>query len=504
MDQNGPGRHYIGPGGPWFLTENALINNYVNNIHDTFADDEGHSKTDIWGVTARIDHDFSGFTFTSLTSYRDVDADIDNLILGGNELVNLRLSSGAAPAILGGTNPYVDQSETFTQEFRITSSGDGDWEWVAGVYYLQEEAYRNERGPIGVFAADGMGGSIPVVPIGPGGNEMDNTTDSYAVFGQVTYHATDRLRITVGGRQTWEEKDAHVIGTPNPLAPGRDFNLRLDEDWSKFTPKATIDYQITDDAFVYFSYSEGFKSGGFPGGGNNELIASTGFDPEEAILYELGTKTEWFDNRLRLNLAVFYTDYTDLQILQLLVPNDAPAGNPGSLITQNAADAEIKGAELEFSWVPGENWLVQGSYTYLDSEFSGFFIPSGFRSPGGTPPADRTGNPLRNAPENAYNVLVRYDYTTRGGWGLRLQADYRHKDEVFQDPDVLEFAKVDEYDVVDLRATLMTPDGHWAVTAWAKNAFDEDYFLHNFPLQGSGVATPALPRTWGITVNWQN
>ena len=504
MDQNGPGRHFIGPGGPWFLTENALIPNYRSNIHDNLQDDPGHSITDIYGLTARVDYDAEPFTFTSLTSFRDVDADIDNLNFGGVELTNLRLSSGAAGAILAGSNPYTDESETFTQEFRFTSNSDGPLEWVAGLYYLQEKTTRNERGPIGVFVPDGMGGSIPVVPIVEGGNDTDNTTDSYAVFGQATYNFTDKLRLTVGARQTWEEKDVRSIGTPTPLSPGRNFDLSLSEDWQAFTPKLSVDYQINEDAMVYFSYSEGFKSGGFPGGGNNSLIASTGFDPEEAISYEIGTKTQWLDNRLRLNVAAFYTDYTDLQILQLLVPVGAPLTNPGSLITQNAADAEIQGVEVEFTIVPAENWLIQGSYTYLDTEFAGFFIPSGFMSPGGSAPADRTGNSLRNAPENAYNILVRYDHTFAGGTGLRFQVDHRHKDDVFQDPDVLEFAKVPEYDVTDLRVSLFSADNHWTVTAWMKNAFDEDYFLHNFPVQGSGFATPALPRTWGLTVGWQN
>ena len=503
MDQNGPPRHFVGPTGPWFATEAALLPGYRGNIHDVLQDDPGSSETDIWGVTARLDYDFDAFTFTSLTSFRDVDAEIDNLNFGGAEIADLRLSSGAAPVILGGSNPYVDQSETFTHEFRVTSAGDSAIQWVAGVYYLEEDAYRNERAPIGVFAATPIG-TLNVVPIIDGGNEMSNTTESYAVFGQLTWSITDALNLTIGARQTWEEKDATVTSTPNALSAVPQFTLDLEDDWSSLTPKLSVDYQINEDAMVYFSYSEGFKSGGFPGGGANELIASTGFDQEEAKLYEIGTKTEWLDSRLRLNVAAFYTDYTDLQILQLLVPDDADPNSPGSLITQNAADAEIQGLEVEFSILPGENWLIQGSYTYLDTEFSDFFIPSGFRSPGGAPPADRTGNELRNAPENAYNILVRYEMPFDNGMNLRLQADYRHKDEVFQDPDVLEFAAVPEYDVLDLRASLNFGGGHWTVTGWVKNATDEEYFLHNFPLQGSGVATPALPRTWGVTVNWQN
>ena len=202
---------------------------------------------------------------------------------------------------------------------------------------------------------------------------------------------------------------------------------------------------------------------------------------------------------------MFYTDYTDLQILQLLVEEDAPFGTGGQLITQNAADAEIEGVELEFTIIPFDNLTIQGSYTHLDTEFANFFTPAGFRPPdlGAGTTTDRAGNPLRNAPDNAYNVLVRYDMEVAGG-SLSLQADFRHKDIAYQDPDVFEWAAVPEYDVVDLRATYLWPSGNIETTLWVRNAADEEYFLHNWPLQGSGQATPAPPRTYGLTVTWTN
>ena len=507
MDRAGPTYLAIGPGGIPFLADSSVVPGYGRDIHENLVQDPGRSENDIWGITGRVDWDVNDtMTFTSLSSFRKVEATQQWYLGGPTELNALRLSQSAVPLFLNGTNDYTDDSDTFTHEFRLTGTSDRMY-WVAGMYYLQEDTDRNETAPIGLDFSDGMGGIGLSVPVIDGGDLQENETTSYAVFGQVTFDLTENVAITLGGRQTWEEKDICRLGTPTATTPNRIFDFCTGEDWDSFTGKFGVEWQATEDAFFYLSISEGFKSGGYQGLAANELIAITPFDPEEAILYEIGAKTEWFDNRLRLNTAVFFTDYTDLQILQLLVENDAPVGQTGQLITQNAADAEIQGVEIEFTIAPTDYLTIQGSYTHLDTEFSDFFVPSGFRPPdlgaGGAAP-DRTGNDLRNAPDNAYNLLVRLDFPLDSGGAVALQADWRHKDKVYQDPDLLEFAAVPEYDVLDLRATYYFSNGNLEATAWARNALDEEYFLHNFPLQGSGLATPAPPRTYGLTVTWRN
>ena len=369
---------------------------------------------------------------------------------------------------------------------------------------MTEDTDRFETSSVGLLFANGFSipGSFPGVEAG---DDQGNETTSYSIFGQFTYNITDSLAVTLGGRQSYDEKDITRVGTPSPLSANRNFNFKTDEDWDAFTGKFGLEWQATDDAFLYLTVSEGYKAGGFQGLAATELIAITPFDPEEATLYEIGAKTEWFDNRLRLNLAVFETDYSDLQILQLLVEEAAPFGTGGQLITQNAADADIKGYELEFVIAPTDNLMISGSYTHLDTEFSNFFTPSGFRPPdgGAGTSADRTGNDLRNAPDSAYNILARYRMDLANGGTLTWQADWRHKDIVYQDPDVFEWAAVPEYDVLDLRVSYLWPNGNLETTLWSRNANDEEYFLHNWPLQGSGQATPAPPRTYGLTVTWQ-
>ena len=505
MDRAGPSYRSIGPGGIPFLADAALLPGYEDRHHENLLEDPGLSKNDIYGITARLDYDIGDtMTFTSLSSYRDVEAE-QQWFLSTKNLTALRLSTNTVPLYLVGSNDYTDDSETFTHEFRLTGSW-GRLNLVSGLYYLNEKTDRNETGPIGIDFSNGMGGVGLSIPVIVGGDDQGNETDSYSVFAQLTFDLTERLAVSVGGRQTWEEKNITRVGTPTALAPARIFDFETGEDWSAFTGRVGIEWQATDDLFLYATIAEGFKSGGYQGAADNELIASTPFNPEEAVLYELGAKSEWLDNRVRLNVAVFTTDYSDLQILQLLVPEDAVPGTAGTLITQNAADADIKGVEVEFTFVPVANLTIQGAYTHLNTEFSNFFIPSGFRPPdlGGATPVDRTGNELRNAPKHAFNVLARYDWNLANGGALSVQGDWRYKDKAFQDPDVLDFAAVPSYDVVDFRASYLWPGANFETTLWMRNAFDEDYFLHNWPLQGSGQATPAPPRTYGLTVTWRN
>lgn len=502
-DLNGQPEHFIGPAGIMYAASAALIPNYDDDIYASLYDNPGYHKNDTSAVALRFDYAINDdILFTSLTSHREVDAENSDWIGGESDGLNLLLLSTPIPFLVVGTNDYIDDSKAFTQEFRLTSTGDGPLQWVAGLYYLQEKTHRNESVVAGIIASDGAGGFVTVNPTLPSSDDQNNTTDSYAVFGQATWAFSDSLSLTLGARYTSEEKDIVRIGTAGSFSVTEDFFVDTDESWDELTGKASLEWQATDDAFFYLSYSRGFKSGGFQGLSPNGAAAGTPFDPEFADLYELGAKTEWFERRLRLNAAVFYTDYQDLQILQLLVPDGETLG---SLYTQNASDAEITGLELEFTALPVQGLTIQGSYTFLDTEYQNFAAPPGFTAPGGVNIGSRDGNELRNAPENAYNLMVRYDWELASGGGLSLQGEFRHKDKVYQDPDVLEIAAVPAYDVFDARLAYTVPNGNFEFALWGKNLADEEYLLHNFPgVTGEGAGTPAPPRTYGVTVSWRN
>lgn len=514
IDKLGQPNHYFAPeSGPvsaFYTAEAALIPNYDDKPLAAIYDDPGFFKSDSYSFTARVDWDLSdSILLTSITGLRTVDAENSDIIAGttSKNSVNQAFATvlPVGTVMLYGANFFTDDSDTFTQEIRLTSTDQGPLQWVAGVYYMKEETHRIESIGVGVDVLAAPGVIFGAVPFLPGSDDQNNETTSSAVFGQVTYDITDKLSVTAGARYTSEEKDMVRVGKADPLAIIGNFDFTTGDDWSETTGKLALEYQQSDDIFWYATYSEGFKSGGYQGMAATELAASTAFNPEFATLIEGGVKTEWMDKRVRFNASVFSTDYQDLQILQALIPANLPADvQTGVLITQNAADAIVEGVEIEFTAFPIPNLTIQGSATWLNTEFDNFSVPAGYRTPNGLVDSSRVGNELRNAPDMAYNLLVRYDWELASGAGLAAQLDWRHKDLVWQDPDNIEYSAVPEYDVGDFRLIYTTASGNTQVTGWVTNVTDEDYFIHNYPGTNLGNATPGAPRMVGLTVSWRN
>ena len=481
------------------------IPNFDESFRYVAQTDAGSFDNEVYGLIGHVNWDISDtLSFTSVSSYRDVDAEhIPGNIVASPADVEFAVREAAVEGFgITGSNYYTDESQTFTQEARLSYIADRI-NAVGGLYYLKEDAHRIECMSLSLAFATGF---LTNPSNESGCANARNTTTSYAGFGQVTYDLTDKFSVVLGGRYTFDEKHNRQTGNASAAlaGPSEDFDTDVTEDWDAFTGKIGVEYTFTDDVFTYAVISEGYKSGGFgPGLTTNAAQASTPFDPEYATMVEVGAKTEWFDNRVRLNVAYSDTDYEDLQILQLLVPAGAPEGSPGNLLTQNAATARIKALETEFTIAFTPNLLLSGNYAYLDTEFTEFFVPDGFRPPvDGQFDTSRVGNELRNAPENAYSLALTYTHDLPGGAMLAFRADHRHKDRVWQDPDNLDFAAVPEYDLTDLSVTWTSPSGQLNVTGFGTNVFDEDYIIHNYPVSGNGFGLSGTPQMFGIRVNY--
>lgn len=397
----------------------------------------------------------------------------------------------------------VQDIDTFTQEFRWTSNLSGNFNYVAGIYYLDEETDRTEQ--------------FRLLLPGPGdiGNEVSrqfNETTSYAGYFQGDYDFSDALTLTVGLRYTYDDKETRSISV-NCGQPGAEnypqyctgvggslaiiaqtFDVTADDSWSDVSPKVTLTYRPQDNMMVYGTVAYGFKSGGFGGAPGTPEQAQVPVDPEDAINYELGLKGDFLDQSLRVNAAAFYIDYQDLQIVRF-GPTEA---NPdfGSFITDNIGEADIYGIETEFTWYPSDNFRLSGNYAYLSTEVNDLIIAGA----GGA--VDVSGSDLRQAPENKYSLTASYDIPLSGGALVNLRADYAHTDEQINDY-LNQDTIIEEFDLFDARVAWVSASQNWTVAAWGKNLTDEEYISHSYVIGPGVIGVWGHPRTYGLSVSYE-
>ncbi len=508
LDENAPNFKSVGS---TVLAQAAagLVENDQKRIRRNLNRQPARTKVETTGFSARADYDFDWGTLTSISAYREA----DNITQGccnysSLEDVAFLASSPTAPA--GGQTAFSssvgnfqdETSDQISQELRLSSAGTGPLEWVAGLYYLREEVDRTESFDFGLARFDGDGGFVVVLPPSVGSGASVARTESVAVFGQASWNVNEKLRLTAGARWTEDKRRISTVAQAGGLLYQEDFEVSRKDSWDEVTPRFAIDYQFSEQLFLYALASRGFKSGGYQGV-VPRLETTVPFGPEFAWLYEVGFKSDFLDRRARVNVAAFLTDYTDLQVRQSLIPDDSETDTVINIV-QNAADSEIRGVELEFVFLPLPGLTLSGTYAYLDATFSEFFAPTGFRTATGVDINQRKGNRLRNAPKHSLGLMAQYESTLRSGMRLINQLDWRYTSRNFQDPDNSVVSSIPAHSLLDARVTLLSADERWEFSLWAENLLDEDYFIHGFPSAGGGTMTPGAPRMVGVTLRWRS
>jgi iron complex outermembrane receptor protein len=395
------------------------------------------------------------------------------------------------------TRSRLNESEQWSQEFNLISTGDDALEWILGAFYFDEEV--NED--FSIFTPGGV--LDPAIPLPggqlPGGNGInqnpiaEHKAESYAFFGQATYSISDNLRLTAGLRYSVDEKEqsrtgAGIVdnvtgyrllagGAIGPEAPES-----VSDDWSSTTGKLSIDYDLNENSMLFASFSTGYKSGGIPFNGVMEP-----YEPETVDAFEIGSKNELFDNRVRINLAAFWYDYQDLQVFRLT--GDGPRAD-------NAAQSTVWGVEAEFLAMLTENLQIDGSAGYLNAEYDEYFVD--------IPPSDFSGNTLNHAPEFMFNVGLQYRGELAGG-EITSRIDYVRKGETYFDRENGPFDTQEEFGLVN--ANIRFEQNNWYVGLYGKNLADEEYVtgqLINPPFScGCRTVGVGEPRTYGVTVGYR-
>ncbi|MDE1150058.1 MAG: TonB-dependent receptor [Azospirillaceae bacterium] len=441
--------------------------------------DDGNPRTSELGFPQSFTRHMAGFanttdidvgqgTVTAITAYR-LSRAVERYSSTGTNYAFLTTGSQQM-------NDDADNVKDFSEEVRYTSP---EWDlghFVAGVYYLNEDATRQ----LGVRNYAARTGALTA-------NTLANQsvgTNSISGFLDGTVNLPADVKLTLGGRYTLDEKQGDLIRT-NYLTPALGFSTGdLNSAWAQFTPRAVLSWQPTPDYMLYASMAKGFTSGGYNTEATTLAAIATPFNPEKVTNYEVGAKTSWWDQRLTANLALFHLDYRDKQEY---VQNTVTG--IGTIL--NAAKATSQGAELELGFHPLQGLDLTAAYSYLDTAYDDFFIAR---------VVNNTGHPLGSSPKHKLALTANYETAvgTLGYVGGNLS--YSWMDDYYTGATKSPQLFVPVYYLVNASLTFQTPDRHYRLTLWGKNLLDRDYLQTP---STAGVLSEYLgaPRTYGATLS---
>lgn len=488
---------------------------------------DGHAITAEWflgerGVLGEV-------TLKSITAYReietyvfgdleDIDSSLDANGIGAyNDNLHLALlqiygqfgGAGAdgvwnAVDTLGAGHSLQDTSsayEQFSQEFQLTGAT-AQLDYTLGLFWFEDESNYDRKA---AFA-------LPLA--GRQAEKYTLNTDALALYGQGTYRFAqleDRLALTIGMRYTEEKKAvAYNFGrvvSPFGVTPAR--STDLDNNFYNFSYNATVAYDVADNINAFLRYATGYRSGGF----NGEIFAN-GFDEETIEQVEVGVKSDWLDNRLRVNAGVYAYKYDDLQTSVI----DTTSGTAASAII-NAGVAERWGSELEISVAPVEAMVVSLAYSYIHGDFAEY------------PSTCFNGECIKgykeskrgNSPSNKVNLSLDYTFasTAIGDFNLFVDANWQDTwEQVSLAPAIISdgmggqgvysfpVRSMDERTVVNARISLSNipvEKGELMVSLWGNNLTDDDYPAYGINFQGLGLETEqyGAPRTYGLELRYR-
>ena len=479
----------------------------TDDPYTSLSDFPSFSHGDISLATLRLQRTTSRFDLLSITASRDVE------YRGSSDF-------DGSPFDLFARS-YVQTQDQLSQELQLTGTAGERLDWVVGALYFEENPVDDgrtfstsevfpllEAAPGAIYAPPGFSSTLcnpgpppPGLPcFGGAGNlanlaffqgdgvidVVDIETTSWAIFGEGNWALGDRTSLSAGLRYTFEEKDFRFFTDPRN-SPAR--TLRDKDDYAAWSPRLSLSHQVRDDLMVYLSASKGFKSGGFNAGRSQARTSIAPYEQEELWAYEAGLKATLFDRRLRLSGALFAYNYDNVQFASFLVID-----NELFLAVQNAANAQIRGVELETEWLPAKGLRITSGLGWIDTEYTELFSEGA--------PQDGV---IPKTPEWTFDLSVQraWEKERLGRWVARADLSYRSAffHDVANSPQV----RQEGYELLNLRLGWSPSSELWELSFFATNVGDTVYLEHGFnsPPAGSATAITGRPREWGISLEWR-
>lgn len=456
----------------------------------------GDNKTDAWGVALNVAAQLSPtVTVTSITS-RD----------GGKQ--DLQQAADGSPLDILDIN-WKSDFDQFSQELRLNYDTD-TIHAVFGGFYGTDEITTDNLFNIGSALGPGVNGGFF--------QHYEQKRKSWAVFAQSDFVLTPKLTATAGVRYTKDDAEyrdgfaylfaGDVGGSITPIAstvpcatppgtctynPAARYNIDGESD--AITGRLALAYTFDNGVLAYASYSRGYRSGAFNGGGYTSSVGITYIQPEQVNAYEAGLKGRFIDDRLTLSSAIFYYDYSNQQV------QDTRAGPVSFLV--NAPKSEVFGGEVEFGYRATPDFRLNGSFGYLDATYKELTLQG----------VDLSGNDLPFAPKVTAQLGFDWTIARPAGGALIFSPTVSYFSRQYFSPfneknapgtgQMNSELKQDAY--AKLNASLSWVRDDLTVRAFVNNAFEEKTYSYGLDLRGAGFPfnflVPAMPRTYGLTIS---
>jgi iron complex outermembrane receptor protein len=465
FDPDGPGP---APAGALYMQMIALGEDCTANFQHTVVNQrEGpvpqrfDTEYQIAGLT--MVWNWQDFELTSLTGFSDYEF-LDDF------------DADWTPITLAGAETTEEYSQ-WSQEFRISGGIGGDFEYLAGIYFLETEQDTDFRRD---FVA------LPP-PLTPSGNLIvtSQEAETQAVFGQLTWQFVEGLQLVLGGRYTHEKKDVIQSQTPTllftnepvalipPAGPGAGSHfLKGSRSESDFSPSGALQWYPNSQTMLYGKVAKGFKGGGYDFQNDGpQLLAEQKFefDREDVLSYELGAKLSLFDGAAELNIAAFLSEFEDLQVSTL--------GENITFKVGNAAEATTKGVELDFRWALGEGLIFSGAVAHLDASYDSFpdapCSAATILNQTCAGSADLTGEVLPFSPELTAVFRAEYERPINSSLSFFAMVSVSYLDEFALVLDLDRDLYQESFSKIDARIALGAPHGGWQIAVLGRNLTDE-------------------------------
>ena len=439
----------------------------------------GH-RIDVDGAYLRGEHRVSGLgSFTLVGGYRRAKSILPSDYTGENAF------------LFASTRD--DVREQYSLEGRFSSDFSDRFKITVGGMYWGQTLDASATSFLGFLRFLGDDTALS----DPNQSTANYKVDSYAVFGEAEYQVAETLHAFFGARYTYEKKDFAVRPQVrrSTIATGFWPEFSDSASFSKPTIRAGLRWDVADGINSYFTYSQGYKSGGY----NEQAMTATSalpFGEETADSFEIGIKTETADRRLRFNAAGFYVKYNDLQRDAVVPFTDPITGLPGQETrTTNAGSAEVYGLELEFAAVPVNGLTLGAAFGWQKAKYLEFFtdIDGSGRN------VDASFLKLRNVPEVTANLTANYEFPPQPWGTVSVNGDINYQSEFESVTLNAERTQGEARTLVGASLIWSSPSDRYRVSVFGRNLLDRVYRVSANSVAGLfNFTNYAPPRTFGI------